>query len=568
MTEYASIRIKINKKMNKNTIYSNGEEIELVSISQALRRHVGRMRIRGMITSISKLFKMISGINFYCNKCVKLTEINFESPLFSIKNEDKKCSFCGKPIKEINYNYSNAVQIELQDLDSFNDLDRLPVFLFDQYTENVRVGETILVEGQIHIAEHQKTGKKLFPCFYAESIQYDKDKNIELTKMDIDSIRGFTKIEGSKLIDALVKMFDRSIIGYDHVKKGLLLCAVNSAADMNSYVLRRERIHALLVGPPGLAKTRLLKSATKLIPNSRFESGQNSSGKSLTAIVSKEDDNYVLRLGPVSLAKNALCAINEFGRTTFIDQAHLLDVMEEGQFTINKHGINATIKAPTTVIASANPTNNSTWKTEDSIDINEIPALKPIIDRVDLTFVFRGSADEYQIREYAYKKSEFETKKIPDYSSYLIKHLEYAKRFNPIISDEAKIMLNEFFVKIKTHNFGSNRILDSLFRTAKAFARLQLKHIVDEKIAKETMNFYNVILLNYQEVTKVSDDPRDTAYEECVGTLRQIKFGITLDELLRTVCEKNEQVKRYLTFGNRPLRCLNFAKSTLKTHDS
>lgn len=43
----------------------------------------------------------------------------------------------------------------------------------------------------------------------------------------------------------------------------------------------------------------------------------------------------------------------------------------------------ATIKAPTTIIASANPYGNSEWNDDDKIDIDQIPALKPVLDRFD-----------------------------------------------------------------------------------------------------------------------------------------------------------------------------------------
>ena len=242
---------------------------------------------------------------------------------------------------------------------------------FDKDTENVRIGETVLIKGEMHIDNH-KDSKKLFPYCYTKSIEYDRVDKIALSQLDIDSVERFSSKHRSNIVDELVKMFDPSIIGYEHVKKGLLLCAVNSDSDnvsvYGSNILRRERIHALLIGETGLAKSKFLKAVTRLVPNSRYESGQNSSGKSLTAIVSKEDENYMLRLGPASLAKNAICAINEFGRTSFEDQSHLLDIMEEGEFTINKHGINATIEATTTLIFSANPINGSTWSSEERIE--------------------------------------------------------------------------------------------------------------------------------------------------------------------------------------------------------
>jgi replicative DNA helicase Mcm len=480
--------------------------IESNSVSEALRKHFGLMRVKGTITSLTKLFKMIVSFKAYCDKCMKLNEVNLPQPVFSVNPEDRKCSSCRTTISGVNYEYCNVVIVELQDLETFNDLERLPVFLFDNDTENIRVGESITVEGQIQITE-SGSGKKLFPYFYADSIEYNKNNKVNLTDRDIAAIESFTSKRGSKILDYLVLMVDPSIIGNEHNKKGLLLCAVNSAAD-NQNSSRRERIHSLSIGPPGLGKSKLLRAATRLISNSRYESGgRNSSGKSLTAIVVKEEENYVLRLGPLPLAKNALCAIDEFGRTEYEDQTHFLNVMEEGEFTINKHGINATIKATTTIIASANPI--GTFNDDDIIGIDQIPALKPIIDRFDLILVFKNIKSEQDIREYAYKKAEQEAKKVPDYSNYLIKHLEYARKFNPIVSDEAKSMISEF---------------------------------------------YNVVLQQYQQVVNIPSNPRDVTYGECLKILKETKIGITLEELFKQACQNNPYIERYLCFGDKRLR--------------
>jgi DNA replicative helicase MCM subunit Mcm2 (Cdc46/Mcm family) len=145
----------------------------------------------------------------------------------------------------------------------------------------------------------------------------------------------------------------------------------------------------LLIGEVGLAKSLLLKRGAGLVPNSRYESGQNSSGKSLTAIVAKEDDvGYVLRMGPVVAAKGSICAINEIGRMDLDDQKHLLDVLQEQYFTINKYGINAHIESPTAIIASANPLNGK-WNDPEKIDLDEFPMLKPLIDRFPIICTFK-----------------------------------------------------------------------------------------------------------------------------------------------------------------------------------
>jgi replicative DNA helicase Mcm len=494
---------------------------------------------------------MISGIEFYCDKCNKINEIDLPEPVFNIKSEDRKCPTCNMTVKNVNCDYVNAVCVELQDTESFNDLERLSVFLFDKDTENIRVGENITIKGQIMISESVKN-KKLFPTFYTESIQYDNNDAITLTSSDINAIKRFTCKYGSKIIDELVKMFDCSVIGYENVKQGLLMSAVNCSSDSNADFdsndnnNKRQRIHSLLIGEKGLAKSKLLISSTRLVPNSRWETGPGSSGKSLTAIVEKEEENHVLRLGPIPLARNALCAINEFGRTTFEDQAHFLDVMEEGEFTINKYGINAKIKSPTTIIASSNPFGNSNWNDDEKINIDEIPALKPVLDRFDLLFIFRSLKDEDTIREYAYRMADLESTKIPDYSKYLVKHLEYAKRFNPRMNDEAKNMLTEFFTKIRLEGFGSNRVLNTLYRLAKAVARLKLKDIVDEEDAKDVMSFYNVMLQNFQMAVNVSTNPKDISYNEFIKILQNTPSGITIPELCKIATENNKQVSAYL----------------------
>ena len=47
------------------------------------------------------------------------------------------------------------------------------------------------------------------------------------------------------------------------------------------------------------------------------------------------ESSAVLRLGPISFAES-ICGLNKLGRISFDDQALLLDVMEEGEFSINK----------------------------------------------------------------------------------------------------------------------------------------------------------------------------------------------------------------------------------------
>ena len=94
----------------------------------------------------------------------------------------------------------------------------------------------------------------------------------------------------------------------------------------------------------------------------------------------------------------------------------------------------------------------------------------------------------------------------------------------------------------------SPRRRDSLYRTAKAIARLKLKDVVDVDDADEAVKFYNIILIQLENTVSIPNDPRDETCNECMTILQQYKKlgGISLDELFKKACENNQQVSDYL----------------------
>jgi replicative DNA helicase Mcm len=545
-------------------------EVEFASVSEAIRCHFGRKRVKGMIISLSKLYKMISKVEFYCDTCQKLVEFDISPPSFIISNIEKRCDKCNKFTKNsLNFEYTNAITVELQDIDTFNDTDRLLAILFDNDTEGIKVGENVVITGNIEVIDNSDNSnsnnirkKKLATYLYAESIQYLNRENISLTRLDIEAIKRFSRKNHDKIIDTLVELFDPSIVGYEHVKKGMLMSAVNTSETFS----KKEKIHGLLIGDPGLGKSKLLERIAKLVPNSIKLSAQNASGKSLTAIIDRTEENTFLRLGPIPQARGAICGLNEIGRMALEDQGHFLDVMEEEEFTKTAYGFHSKIQSPTTIIASANPVNNSKWKDSNKIDLNEFPVLAPLLDRFDLKFAFKEKKDPKEIRAFGKKYSNILAKKakgqLPDYTPFLVKFIEYARQLKPILSEEATIMLEEFYINVKINGFGSDRVLPTLHKLTKAVARLKLKEIVDEEDAKEVMEFYNVMLVDFQKSVVVSQSPRDLAYNECISILEQNKGfgGITLEELFKKVCENNEQLENYFEYPEKPLKIKNNRK--------
>ena len=240
--------------------------------------------------------------------------------------------------------------------------------------------------------------------------------------------------------------------------------------------------------------------------------------------------------------------------------------MQEEEFTKSAYGFTTKIPSPTTIIASANPASNSKWKDNDKIDLSEFPLLIPLIDRFDQIFPFRDRKDPKEIKIFGKKYSNILAKKakgqLPDYTPFLVKYIEYARQLKPVLNEEAITMLEEFYINIKIKGFGSERVLPTLHKLTKALARLKLKTIADEEDAKEVMEFYNVMLVDFQKSVVVSQSPKDLAYNECLLLLERSKGsgGITLEEMVKQICESNEQLANYFEYPEKQLRIKNNRK--------
>src|SRR5688572_30351387 len=154
------------KQINNNEEVSNGhataeqeEEqeketiiVEKVAISEAIRKNSGKVQVTGTITGITKLSKMISKAQLYCDKCDNYSECNFNLiPVENLKNIKERCEICKRLIKSFNIkplDHKNTVMIELQDT-MFSEIERLSVFLFDQDTVEIKVGENAEIIGDI-----------------------------------------------------------------------------------------------------------------------------------------------------------------------------------------------------------------------------------------------------------------------------------------------------------------------------------------------------------------------------------------------------------------------------------
>jgi replicative DNA helicase Mcm len=337
------------------------DHTKIYSVSEASRLHKAKnITVKGIISGIQLMRKMIKGLSRRCMNCNTVFERIYDKPAFFESfvpvEHINKCTECNTKdyLGAPEYENVNAVIVELKNHDTFSEIDPLRIIVFGDdepaYDSTINldrhIGETVEVTGDIFtidISRRRGETKMVAYLYVGSLVKYLSKQELELTAEDVKAIKRFVNHVGAdNVVNKLSDMFATSVIGYNTVKKGLLLCAASTCTDKTS-----KKIHSILVGDPGLAKSLMLKEAVKLVPNSRYESVQFATGKSLTAIVTKEDgDTLILRIGPIPQAKGAIAALNEIGRMNHEDQGLMLDAMQEQEFTTNKFGQNFHVDAP------------------------------------------------------------------------------------------------------------------------------------------------------------------------------------------------------------------------------
>jgi DNA helicase MCM8 len=180
-----------------------------------------------------------------------------------------------------------------------------------------------------------------------------------------------------------------TIYGHELVKAGLALSLFGGSRhydELSEDVSLRSDVHVLIVGDPGLGKSQMLTSVSKLAPRSVFVCGSYSSAAGLTVSIQKEQGShdYSLEAGALVLANNGIACIDELDKMPN-DLDALLEAMEQQQISVAKAGIVCSLPARATILAAANPRHGHYDKSKTiSENLNMSTAL---LSRFDLIFV-------------------------------------------------------------------------------------------------------------------------------------------------------------------------------------
>jgi MoxR-like ATPase len=144
-----------------------------------------------------------------------------------------------------------------------------------------------------------------------------------------------------ELVSRIKEQVHRAIVGMEDAIEALIICLLAEG-------------HLLLEGPPGLAKTYLVKSFARALDLSfsriQFTSDLLPSDVTGSVVYDRSTSQFVFRRGPVFA--NVVLA-DEINRGPPRTQSALLEVMQERQVTVE--GVSYPLPRPFMVIATQNP---------------------------------------------------------------------------------------------------------------------------------------------------------------------------------------------------------------------
>lgn len=509
-------------KDNFNIKFDN---LELTPTNKLLANKIGQMvQTEGIIKGVLEPTFYYTKIVYQCRKCFRLQEV--EQPRIGTMLEPTICPECGgrdfRPMEEQS-TAKDLKYIRLQEPTDDLSTDERPrnilVCLTGNLTYNIINGQRVKITGILD-GNRNDDGTSKF-ILNANHVVKLEDQQIEITAEDEAQILELAK--DPEILDILVNSFAPNLIMAPEIKLALLCFEVKAGYTEEL----REEIHILIIGDPGIGKTKLKENALKLAEKGIKASGTNASGVGLTGAVDRDPvlNTPMVNAGAIPMANNGHLFLDECEKMPKEESQKMLDGMESGEIQITKWGLSETLPAHTSILAIGNPVFGrfdpySTKSINDQLNI-----YPPLLSRFDLVIALEDIKNEEKDR--AIGKSilnkfrpggnnqEDDGKKRID-PELLQKYLIYARRnYNPVpIEDEEldKFLVDEYY--LESREMGKDaRSFEAVNRFAGAIAKLQLHDQINVDDYQQAIDIQNFSLKS------LGMDPSNVDIDELRGNL-------------------------------------------------
>ncbi len=299
--------------------------------------------VDGVITKVSDVLPKVYVGVFQCPLCGKRKDVYQE------KNRNllvpSVCDDCKKVVRfKLLPEESKFVDIQrlevqepLEMLRGGEEAQKIEIWLTDDLTGKVLPGNTIEVAGVMKLIPPKDINDAVYRKFIdANNINViDREfTEVDLSEDDIKKINEFAK--SPNIAEKFVSSISPTIYGYKEIKEAMALQLFGgSKFELPDKTKTRGEMHLLLIGDPGVAKSKLLIGASNIAPKSIYVSGKGTSAAGLTATAEKDEfaeGAWVLKAGALVLASGGIACVDEFDKMEKEDRAAMHEALEQQSY--------------------------------------------------------------------------------------------------------------------------------------------------------------------------------------------------------------------------------------------
>jgi len=521
--------------------------------------YVGKLiAVDGVVNKQSDVLPKVRIGRFYCNKCNtphnEVQDTRFlKPPLFCENCKRRDFRFVPDESK-----WTDIQKLEIQEplemLKGGEEARRIEIWVEDDLTDTAKPGDKVVITGIVRLLPPKQSSSVYYKYIEANNIER-VEKEFEEVDIDDEEIKKIKKLaKDPRIYDRIIQSIAPGIYGYKEVKEAIALQLFGGRPNkrLPDGTLLRSDIHLLLIGDPGVAKSRILQYVNQIAPKSIYVTGKGTTGAGLTATAERDEfseGGWTLKAGALVLAGGGIACIDEFDKMNKEDRGSMHEAMEQQTISVAKAGIVTKFLANTAILAASNPKFSRFDTYKPLAEQFDIPPT--LISRFDLIFPIRDVLDKERDAEIAdhilkMHQTEKEQEDVkPDIEMNLLrKYIAFArKNVKPVLTKDAVEKIRNFYVELRGGSSetvqATPRQLEALIRLSEASAKIRLSEKVTVSDAERAINLTNFVLreIAYDESTGLFDIDR-VAAEHSKTARDRIR---TIEDIIRSLVAESPE---------------------------